>query len=524
MINDKQLISKLMASNLIDQKVLRQGLALAKRQEKTLYEALTLSRLVDEQVLVEVASNILNVPSVRLTEVKIDETTAQMVSSEMATKTKTIPLELIDDAGVQVLRLAMSDPIDVMAMDEVASHTGVNIQPLLAGPADIAAAIERIYGVEEPAIALEEVVSEVELIELDDELLELDDIIDDAIINWGDDGESEELEYDDLDVDAGIFAQDDFDFSADEEIYSGADVDPGSDDLLVEELVDGDPVETETPTSLEQDEDSWALMFDESGKAVDINSSQSGGEAVSLPPHLERMDASKTQIGSPAQIGRLANNDALSEEPEADPDGIDDDGDEIQTASAVESEPWEIEEIDDDSTPDEAADEPQPQEDEAQDDEAQEVHEEKEPQKREAENKRVVPSNIRDLLNKKQNKSDESSDDGDESSDTPSALGRIEVKKVAVPASSFKGVIEKRSDLDKEPGNDSLPIESRTREMPGGKLADLARKSTDKEESPTVKLPDDVDSHRLLKGLIELLIDRKVVSAEEINTLVEEME
>jgi hypothetical protein len=40
----------------------------------------------------------------------------------------------------------MADPLDVLAMDEIASHTGVDVRPVLAGLGDLARGLERVYG------------------------------------------------------------------------------------------------------------------------------------------------------------------------------------------------------------------------------------------------------------------------------------------------------------------------------------------------------------------------------------------
>jgi hypothetical protein len=41
----------------------------------------------------------------------------------------------------------MVDPIDVLAMDEIATHTGIDIRPVLIGPSTIDEAIEDLYGI-----------------------------------------------------------------------------------------------------------------------------------------------------------------------------------------------------------------------------------------------------------------------------------------------------------------------------------------------------------------------------------------
>lgn len=147
MIDDVQLISKLMETGLATRDLLEKGRHFARTEETTLYDALIHHGLVPEKDVVQIASDVLNVPALDLSETPPKPGMANHLPREIADRCQVLPLELIDDdgSGHAAIRLAMVDPIDVMAMDEVASHTGRNIRPVLVGPSDLQAALKSLY-------------------------------------------------------------------------------------------------------------------------------------------------------------------------------------------------------------------------------------------------------------------------------------------------------------------------------------------------------------------------------------------
>ena len=65
-----------------------------------------------------------------------------LVPAELANKHKVLPLQ----RSGNVLTLAMSDPTDIFAMDDVRFHTGYNIDPVVSSEMGLTRAIERYYG------------------------------------------------------------------------------------------------------------------------------------------------------------------------------------------------------------------------------------------------------------------------------------------------------------------------------------------------------------------------------------------
>jgi len=72
----------------------------------------------------------------------IEPSVIALVPGELANKHKVLPLQ----RSGNVLTMAMSDPTDIFAMDDVRFHTGYNIDPVVSSEMGLVRAIERYYG------------------------------------------------------------------------------------------------------------------------------------------------------------------------------------------------------------------------------------------------------------------------------------------------------------------------------------------------------------------------------------------
>jgi type IV pilus assembly protein PilB len=82
------------------------------------------------------------VPSIDLNQFDIDPAVVKLVPVETARKYQILPLSR---AGA-TLTIAMTDPTNVFAMDDVKFMTGYNVEPVVASEAALVDAIERYYG------------------------------------------------------------------------------------------------------------------------------------------------------------------------------------------------------------------------------------------------------------------------------------------------------------------------------------------------------------------------------------------
>src|SRR5262245_37787996 len=87
------------------------------------------------------------VPSIALSQFEIDPTVIKLVPAETARKYQIVPLS----RNGATLTIAMTDPTNVFAMDDVKFMTGYNVEPVVASETAVVSAIEQYYSATAPA-------------------------------------------------------------------------------------------------------------------------------------------------------------------------------------------------------------------------------------------------------------------------------------------------------------------------------------------------------------------------------------
>src|SRR6187431_2107905 len=82
------------------------------------------------------------VPSIALGQFDVDATVVKLVPAETAQKYQIIPLS----RSGATLTIAMTDPTNVFAMDDIKFMTGYNVEPVVASETAVVEAINRYYG------------------------------------------------------------------------------------------------------------------------------------------------------------------------------------------------------------------------------------------------------------------------------------------------------------------------------------------------------------------------------------------
>jgi type IV pilus assembly protein PilB len=161
----------LLKENLISPDQLKQALEHQKANGGRLGSALVkLGFLSDDEVTV-VLSHQYGVPSINLNYFEVDPSVTKLIPMETALKFQVLPLSRVGSS----LTLAMVDPTNVFAMDDIKFMTGFNIEPVVASETAIAEAIKKNYGSieeQERKRELEEIVSFID--ESQHETLELE--------------------------------------------------------------------------------------------------------------------------------------------------------------------------------------------------------------------------------------------------------------------------------------------------------------------------------------------------------------
>lgn len=118
------------------------GLAEQRRgNTKRLGEILVGLRFLSEPNLLRALSQQLDCPVIDLTQEPPDPAALEIVPSEFAMRHQLVPLRRNDET----LMIAMADPLDIHAMDDLRLLTGLDVAPMLASPADIRRVCEQFY-------------------------------------------------------------------------------------------------------------------------------------------------------------------------------------------------------------------------------------------------------------------------------------------------------------------------------------------------------------------------------------------
>ena len=127
---------------LITAQQLQEALTYQKQNGVKLGRALVHLGFVKDDEITGLLSRQYGVPSINLATFDIDPTVLKVLPGETCRKYQVIP---ISRAGA-VLSLAMSDPTNVFAMDDIKFMTGYNVDPVVASEIAIEEAINRFYG------------------------------------------------------------------------------------------------------------------------------------------------------------------------------------------------------------------------------------------------------------------------------------------------------------------------------------------------------------------------------------------
>jgi type IV pilus assembly protein PilB len=132
----------LVRENLISPQHLREALDYQREHGGRLGYNLVKLGLVSDDMITAVLSRQYGIPSVNLELFQIDENVLQLIPQEVAQKYSVLPLSRVGAS----LTLAMVDPTNVFAMDDIKFMTGLNVEPVVVAEASIQQAIAKYYG------------------------------------------------------------------------------------------------------------------------------------------------------------------------------------------------------------------------------------------------------------------------------------------------------------------------------------------------------------------------------------------
>ena len=169
---------RLVAEKLISTDQLQKALAEQKGSAEKLGTILVRLNFITEDSLVSFLSKQYAIPAITVAQVDPDPDVLKLVPEQIAKKHGVLPIKRMGNT----LTLAMADPTNVFALDDVGFMTGLQIQPVVASEAAIRKAFERLYetgaNVTDMMSQLEEADTDVEVVEGGEETFSKADIFD----------------------------------------------------------------------------------------------------------------------------------------------------------------------------------------------------------------------------------------------------------------------------------------------------------------------------------------------------------
>ncbi len=115
----------------------------SKAQKKPLKDIALRKQVISEKDLTKLFAELIDVPYIELTNVKIDRKTLQLIPDRIAQKYKAVVFEKTDDGKV---KLAMDDPDDIQAIDFLQKQLGKKLEIYIAPQSDIEVALNDYRG------------------------------------------------------------------------------------------------------------------------------------------------------------------------------------------------------------------------------------------------------------------------------------------------------------------------------------------------------------------------------------------
>jgi type IV pilus assembly protein PilB len=147
----KKLGEYLLDAGLISEGQLKEALGRQRQTREPLGHVLSRAGMVSEGDVCRVLHQQLGLPLVDLQSIAIDESVIALVREELAKKYVAIPVEL---ENRNTVRVAMADPLNASALEDIRFQSGYFVRPVLAPPSEIAEAISRYYNMDASVVEI----------------------------------------------------------------------------------------------------------------------------------------------------------------------------------------------------------------------------------------------------------------------------------------------------------------------------------------------------------------------------------
>ena len=146
----------LIKENLITSEQLKQALDYQKQHGGRLGTCLMKMGFISDDEITAVLSRQYGVPSINLKYYEVDANVIKLIPQDTAIRYQIVPLSRVGST----LTIAMTDPTNVFAMDDIKFMTGFNVEPVVASESAITEAINKFYGEAESVEELSKVMKD----------------------------------------------------------------------------------------------------------------------------------------------------------------------------------------------------------------------------------------------------------------------------------------------------------------------------------------------------------------------------
>ncbi|MHC4778556.1 MAG: GspE/PulE family protein [Planctomycetota bacterium] len=138
---DKRLKNLLVRYGLITEDQAQQASAAAAEQSKPFAAVLVDDSIVDERQMIGVISRETSIPPIDLEKISVEDDVIDGFGQDLANYYGVVPVARVDN----IMTMAVSDPFDVLKLDDVRIITNCDIRPVVSTESSIKTAIDRIY-------------------------------------------------------------------------------------------------------------------------------------------------------------------------------------------------------------------------------------------------------------------------------------------------------------------------------------------------------------------------------------------
>ena len=147
----KKLGEYLLEAGLVTDQQLKEALRRQRQTKEPLGHILSRTGMVSEADICSVLHSQLGLPIVDLQAIAIDEGVIRLIKEELAKKYTAIPIEVENRS---TLRVAMADPLNAAALEDLRFQSGYFVRPVLAPPTEIVEAISKYYHIDASVVEI----------------------------------------------------------------------------------------------------------------------------------------------------------------------------------------------------------------------------------------------------------------------------------------------------------------------------------------------------------------------------------